>query len=247
MGEHEQQGGHRYAKSDEELTGFFTAALGVKAQSYQGNGGGAFDSAALHDQRLKAMRAGGMAWFDRVGRTLAQMPPLTRELLTTVYTPHAWPTWLADALSTPWGGGSFVLVAASLPRAATAAQRETGVLEWMLSRGRGGASDGEAKSLTALFRNLRDDAEALRMPAIAMYDLLRVARCKAEARERWEGVSTEQRRADRQRRRDEAEQEALRSSAAQRVAVALTGAHEARLAEVCAVVGEALGVDRRAA
>jgi hypothetical protein len=92
-----------------------------------------------------------------------------------VYAPHGAPTWLADALSTPWGGGSFVQLAIGLPRAAlAAADRSEGrtVLDWLVARGR--------RAKDALLVSLREDCETLRVPALAAYDALRIARVKAE-------------------------------------------------------------------
>lgn len=182
----------RYGKADDELVGWFSAAIGVKAQSYEASTS-AFDPGRPHEARLRALASGGMSWFDRIAATLAQLTPEHRRIIALVYTPHAAPTWLQDALSPPWGGGSFVQIATALPRATVAAQdrhrdvtwpeRRRGVvrvqpqdgrtvLDWLVARGR--------RAKDVLLTSLREDAEALRMPAIAAYDVLRIARIKAE-------------------------------------------------------------------
>lgn len=164
----------RYGKADDELVGWFSAAIGVKAQSYEPSTS-AFDPGRPHEARLRALSNGGMRWFDAVGGSLALLEAEHRRVLAAVYTPHGWPTWLADALATPWGGGTFVSLVAGLPRAVLAARdRKEGltVAGWLSASGRG-AKD-------ALLRSLRDDGEALRMPALVAYDALRIARIKAE-------------------------------------------------------------------
>lgn len=186
----------RFGKADDELVGFFSAAIGVRAQNLDSNGG-AFNSHDAHEGRLKAMawltgRVGAREWFDRVGSTLVQLPLEHRRLVVLVYTPHGAPTWLADALSTPWGGGSFVQLACALPRATLAAADRHGgaiawpkrgvvraqprdgqtVLDWLVARGR--------RAKDALLSSLREDGEALRMPALAAYEQLRIERVKAE-------------------------------------------------------------------
>lgn len=182
----------RFGKADDELVGWFSAAIGVKAQNLDSNGG-AFNSHDAHEGRLKAMawlsgHVGSCEWFDRVAKTIARLEPGHRTVLVTVYTPHAAPTWLQDALSPPWGGGSFVQLACALPRASLAARdRVDGrtVGDWLATQGRGGA--------TALLKHLKEDSEALRMPVLAAYEALRIARIKAEQVEerRLKGVREE--------------------------------------------------------
>lgn len=162
----------RYGKADDELVGYFSAAIGVKAQSYEPSTA-AFDPGRPHEARLRALSGGGMRWFDAVGATLGQLEIDHRRVLAAVYAPHAWPTWLADALSTPWGGGSFVGLAGGLPRAALAARTREGgltVLDWLAKRGK------TAKD--ALMTSLREDCEALRLPALVAYDAFRIVRIK---------------------------------------------------------------------
>ena len=186
------QGGHRYAAADAELAGFFTSAIGLKGQSYDANGGGAFNSNSLHDARIRALDAGSVPWFDRVEATFMRLPANSQRVLALVYTPHGWPTWLADALSTPWGGGSFVALAAGLPRAVAAAGGGS-PLVWLASRGRGGANERESKAMTDLYRRLRQDCEDLRLGALALYDVVRVERIKrsqAAEREEKAAIST---------------------------------------------------------
>lgn len=164
----------RYGKADDELVGYFSSAIGVKAQNFDSSGGG-FNSHEAHYGRLRAIARGDLAWFDRVGATLAALPAEHRHVLALVYRPHGAPTWLADALLPPWGSGSFVQLSLGLPRAVlAAAERKSGdtVLDFLVRRGR--------RAKDALLTSLREDAEALRLPALAAYDVLRVARVKAE-------------------------------------------------------------------
>lgn len=164
----------RYGKADDELTGFFSNAIGVKAQNINDDPKGG-DQNEWHYSRLRAMQRGHMAWFDSVARTVVLLPVDHRKTVMAVYTPHAAPTWLQDALSPPWGGGSFVRLAAGLPRAVlAAAERQEGrtVLDWLSARGRRAKDD--------LLTSLREDAEALRMPALAAYEALRKERIKSE-------------------------------------------------------------------
>lgn len=165
---------HRLAKADEELNGYYLSHLGVAAQGYE-NSVQAFVSANAHAARMLRMRKGTMAWWDRVDATLRLLPAEHRVVLTLVYTPHGWPTWLADALSPAWGGGSFVALSATLPRAATASEeRKSGqsILGWFAARGRG--------SDDALWRNLKDDCAKLRLAALEAYEVLRMTRIRDE-------------------------------------------------------------------
>jgi len=191
------EGGHRYASADAELAGFFTAALGVIAQGYENNGVQAFLSCHAHAVRILAIQRGHMRWYDRVEATLLQLPAEHRRVLELIYRPHAWPTWLASELATPWGGGSMVALAATLTRATDAAGGGSAI-GWLVSRGRGGANDGEVKRLQGLFRRLREDAEGLRMKALAAYDILRIERVKrSQANEREVKAARERANADR--------------------------------------------------
>lgn len=163
----------RYGKSDEELVELFANALGVRAQNLD-SGGGAFDSDALHAMMLQSSSRGTMARHDGIRSTLERVEVEHRRVLVAVYTPHGAPTWLLDAFAPAWGGGSYIRLAASLPRATlAAADRKPGttVVDWMATRGRGDSP---------LFRNLRDDAEALRLAALAAYDVVRVERVRAD-------------------------------------------------------------------
>jgi hypothetical protein len=180
----------RFGKSNDELVEYFANAIGVRAQNLD-NSGGAFNSHDAHWQRLVAMKSGHLARFDRTRATLDRLAPEMRAVLVVVYTPHGAPTWLLDALSPAWGGGSYVTLATKLPRALVAAEkRKPGltVLDWMATRGRGDS---------ALFRHLRDDAEAQRIEALAAYDDLRVERIRAEQ------AASRARKAERDRRNEE--------------------------------------------
>lgn len=164
----------RFGKADDELVSFFSAAIGVRAQNYDSSGGGT-DPNEWHYGRLRSMQRGELARFDRIAATLRQLPSAARVVLVAVYTPHAAPTWLQDALSPPWGGGSFVALAQTTPRAALAAMnREPGqtVLDWLAQRGR--------RAKDPLLQSLRDDCEVSRLAALEAYEPLRVARIKAD-------------------------------------------------------------------
>lgn len=221
---HSAPGGHRLAASDAELVGFFTAAVGVRAQQYEGSGG-AFSSSETHTSRLKAMRwlapgtpPSAMVVRDRVASSLSMLSPAHRSVLVAVYTPHAWHAVAVVALASPWGGGSLVLLASTLPRASEVARkRKVGrphrlanllktlghedesererpeadeVLGWLLSLA---VSD----ETTQLIGRLRKDAEALRMSALEAYEVVRRARVEAE------GVEFRARKEARRRRGEE--------------------------------------------
>lgn len=164
----------RYGKSDDELVGFFSSAIGVSAIDWDDDGKGGNPN-ELHYSRLRAMQRGHMAMYDRVAATLVRLGTDHRRVVVAVYTPHAAPTWLQDALSTPWGGGSFVRLACGLPRASlAAAERPDGrtVLDWLSARGR--------RAKDPLLTSLREDCEELRMPALVAYDELRRERVRSE-------------------------------------------------------------------
>ncbi len=164
----------RFGKADDELVGWFACAIGVKAQNIDA-GGGDGNPEERHYSRLRAMNRGTMAWYDAVSATIGQLATEHRRVIGLVYTPHAAPTWLQDALATPWGGGNLVQLSTTLPRATTAAQaRAPGqtVLDWLAARGR--------RAKDPLLASLREDAEALRMSALTAYDPLRIDRVKRE-------------------------------------------------------------------
>jgi hypothetical protein len=170
----------KFIEADGEIAEYFTSALGVRAQSYE-HTGVAFDPRHGDDALVRQVWKGEMVRFDALAATMAQLTPDHRRRLGLVYTPHSWPTWLADALAPRWGGGSFVALAATLPRAASALLKrhpETPtspprVLGFFMAQGRGGAD--------ALFGKLREDCEAIRTTALDAYEVLRVARVQAEA------------------------------------------------------------------
>lgn len=215
-----ERGGHRLAAADEELTGWYTAAVGVKAQSYDGgSGGGAFDSHEAHTGRLRAMRwlegrPGVREWYDRVAATVGELDPEHRRVLGLVYTPRAGATWLSSELSTPWGGGSFVALAATLPRAEEAALRagHVSVHSWWLVLEGTVPTRKRLEQLQSLLGRLRRECEALRLPALAAYDRLRVARIDQERKAAQE--AREERARESTRRLEEVLGEVRRRSAA---------------------------------
>lgn len=164
----------RFGKSDDELVEYFANAIGVKAQNMD-NAGGAFDSNEAHYGRLAAMQRGHLRRFDRTEATLARLSKEHRDVLVLVYTPHGAPTWLADALSPAWGGGSYVQLSIRQPRAKLAAkERPPGrtILDWLVVRGR--------TPKDPLLTSLREDSEDLRIAALEAYEVLRRERVKAE-------------------------------------------------------------------
>ncbi len=178
----------RFGKADDELVGWFACAIGVKAQNIDANGSDG-NPEERHYSRLRAMNRGTMAWYDAVAATIGKLTPEHRQVIALVYTPHAAPTWLQDALSTPWGGGSLVQLAATLQRAQTAAHaRVPGqtVVDWLTARGR--------RAKDPLLAALREDAEALRVAALTAYDPLRVDRVKREETAKREAARERERR-----------------------------------------------------
>jgi hypothetical protein len=177
-----EQGGHRYAKSDQELAGFFTSAVGLSGQGIDPSGvHRPFDSNDGAERQLRAMRwlssaQSPMAWVDRVAATLGQLTEEHRRTLVLVYTPHAWPsTWLASALATPWGGGSLTSLALAMPGASSS------VRGWLLDVDR--PQEQERKRRESVCSKLVREAEKLRMDALVAYDALRVTRVEVEGRE----------------------------------------------------------------
>lgn len=164
-------------KADEELVDWGTSAIGVRAQGYEGGSSGhAFDSHEAHTGRLMAMRwldgrPGARERWDAIAGTLMALDAPRRRVLEMVYRPRGVPAWLADALAVPWGGGSLVMLASTLPRASAAAKGAS-TLDWMQRQGRGGS--------TSLFKRLREEAERMRVDALRAYEILRVERVKDE-------------------------------------------------------------------
>lgn len=156
----------RYQVADSELMEYYTAAVGVGAQKYDSDGGDSFDSWSIHDRMFKSYRRGDMARVDAIGRTLAMISDEHRRTIKLVYEPHGWPPWLASRLSPSWGGGSFVALAATMPRAAemyTVATKDAyptpaKVLSWFQTRG---------MQLPAA--RLKTDCEAARTRALRAY------------------------------------------------------------------------------
>lgn len=184
------QGGHRYASSDAELVGYFLSSLGVKGQSYEALGGADFNSDEAAARMLKAfkflqMARSPMQWFDSVTATLMKLSPEHRITLTLVYTPHSWPaTWMASALSAPWGSGSMAALALTLPGATSSEDggisSET-VRRWLLDVDR--PSMQEVKRRESVCARLVRIGELRLDKAMGAYDALRVARVLEEERE----------------------------------------------------------------
>lgn len=167
----------RYGKADDELNDWFVQAKFIKAQIYDRGAdiSANIRASLLHDARIRLIEQNGMVWFDKVRDTIACLTPAHRRVAELVYSPHSAATWLADALSPPWGNGSLVQLAIGLPRAKLAAQdRMPGftVLNWLTQRGRRAKDD--------LLTSLREDGEVLRIELLAAYEELRKVRVKRD-------------------------------------------------------------------
>lgn len=181
--------GRVFLKADDELSGFFTASVGVRAQNYDTDGGER-SIAEDHYRRLRAMKwlgasheRGIQAWYDAVRVTLGTIDRTHATLLANIYTPHGWPTWLADRLSAPWGRASFVVIASTTKTAEEAFTKQTGelatrerVAAWFPKLGRDTKHD-------AMFQKLRTQCEGDRREAMQAYDEARIAREKREGGE----------------------------------------------------------------
>lgn len=192
----------RFIEADAELVGYFTSSVGVRAQSYDsdGGGGGAFDSERAHEGMLRECSRGTMHRVDAVAATLRLLTPAHRRVLQLVYEPHAPGTnglKLASDLTPSWGGGSFVRLSALTETARAAFDRRfhregdpAAVLVFLRDEaGRGRQSEG-------LFRRLREECETARERPLEAYDALR------EHREHAEGLERRRRRAESERRGD---------------------------------------------
>jgi hypothetical protein len=171
-----QVGGHRYAAADEELTGFFLATAGARGCEWEVSGGKVpFDANSAAERMLTRccwLSAGPQSLqrrCDSIAATLAQLDSGDQAVLTLVYTPHAWPSWwAANALSSPWGGGSLAGLALSLPGSSSA------VRGWLLDRDIPPKQELERRE--GICRKLRNAASGLREAALASYAPVMAAR-----------------------------------------------------------------------
>ena len=90
-------------QAEDELVGYFTGAIGVRAQNYDAFGtgdGGSFDPDGAFVDRLPSQRA-AIAHCDRVTATLAQLDGWNRWILRRLYEPRR---WCADLLASALNG-----------------------------------------------------------------------------------------------------------------------------------------------
>jgi hypothetical protein len=171
---------HKLTKADEEISGFFTSAIGVKAQCYDTDARGGFDGEAMASGWLRSK----IDWYDRVAATLRQLPSGDRRVLELVYEPYGADQIVAIALGTPWGHGSFVRMASTSGIAMGAflkrypselAPQPARLLEFFEREARRGNGAG------MMFKRLRDECEETRRAALTAYDELRIARARDSA------------------------------------------------------------------
>lgn len=171
----------RWWEADEEICGFFTSSVGIKAQNYEGGNGATFDSNAMHAAKLKTMgwmtkRRSDIEQHMLVEVTLMQLHAEDQRVARLVYTPHAWPSWLASALSVPWGHGSLVALAAVHPMVTERARKQTdgSIIGWMLAQGRE----------ESFWRKVKEVTERSRLHMLRRYDEIRTLRDRADDAER---------------------------------------------------------------
>lgn len=226
---------HRYSQADAELAEWFTTTAGPRAASIEpSTGRTAFSSDNAAEVQLRAAgylsrNESRISRLDRIARTLAQLPDDTRRTLTLLYAPHGWdetitkafleplpappPYWPLGAAWEPlpaWGT-SLVALAMTLPRARVAAGTMAPA-EWLLERQAKIARievradhDHAQKKHNALVRALTDEAQEMRLAAVAEYEALRVPMVRAAVEARRASMSAGERRRESYRQRAEAE------------------------------------------
>jgi|GEM_PF-4496967 len=182
---------HRFADADRELSEHFTSALGVRAQGYEPAPQSGFDVNEAHLAAREVRHRRELERFGAVEATLARIDPESRRVLRLIYTPHGAPGYLGFALATRWGGGTFVALAAEMPRAAKAwakaTPRAATLAQFLVDEaGRGDATK-------SFFARLVDDCEQPRVRALQAYEEVRRERLVLERARR---VELAQRRAD---------------------------------------------------
>lgn len=160
--------GEIYEQAETELAGFFTSALGVAAQSYDGFGGKEHDT---NDAHLRLRNDGyrrALQQHAQVECTLALVPFAIRETLRAVYEPHGWSGFLA--LAFPHRFGSFVGLAIKTDRARERCGKQTprDWLEWQAGLGE--------KAPRSLFRAIAEECTERHRAALASYEPHRRAR-----------------------------------------------------------------------
>lgn len=189
-----ESNGHRYAKADEELTDYFTSAVGLSAIPYEPRStGGEYEGDV---NLLKPQNTKAMARHSAAETSLALVSLDVRLTVTLVYAPHGTgfgrlagvegPDLLAMALVPPWGGGSFVRLAMASERVLRAyARRHPGtsmdpgrLLGFLAAE----AGFGEPKA--RFFKAVREECEGHRLNALAAYDVVRQDRVGREVMQR---------------------------------------------------------------
>jgi hypothetical protein len=166
--------------ADAELAEYFTSAIGVRAQCYDAGGSSAYNPTRGDDELVAQLERADVQRHDVVALTLAQLLPAEQRVLELVYAPRSAPTWLADALSPVGWRGSYVALAATLPRGGEALRKRHpsavicpgAILTFLQGQGRGAAD--------ALLGKLRADCAAIHGKALAAYDVVRIERVRGQ-------------------------------------------------------------------
>lgn len=164
--------------AERELLDFYTSTLGVAAQRYDSDHGGAYD---VNDAHLRLRVDSHRRALDRHAAaecTLAKLDPRHRRTLAIVYAPHSWPALLGLAFGR--GFGSFVGLAIRTmvaQEAFASAHGKGSVIDWLAAQaGRG------HQAPKGLQRAIVDECASTLRVALAAYEPLRRDRIEGEKR-----------------------------------------------------------------